>query len=236
MWLRQRHHLLRYAQQTIRPMKNKWFPLQCLFSSTNEESHKFTSLDRLLRFKPALTHIEKEEDMDGLPEDDNDALGDAHLNGDNPGAMEGRDPRYILGRKLLRLGKVNYRHIETLPEWVQEVQKEICSHRTVPQIRRCLEKWMLKSDRELQERYKVKRLGWKRDLEEGKVSTVVTYGPEETIAYAHYFLPSRFALSKRVLKEVEHFAFTSPHIPCPPTLTMSSSRSYSSISAIPSTR
>jgi hypothetical protein len=31
---------------------------------------------------------------------------------------EQRDPRYILGRKLLSLGKVNFRHIEKLPEWL----------------------------------------------------------------------------------------------------------------------
>ena len=54
-------------------------------------------------------------------------------------------------------------------------------------------------------------------MEEGKVSTVVTYGPEETIAYAHYFLPSRFALSKRVLREVLNniSSRSSPYTPTP---------------------
>ena len=31
---------------------------------------------------------------------------------------EKRDPRYILGKKLLSLGKVHYRHIEHLPDWL----------------------------------------------------------------------------------------------------------------------
>ena len=29
-----------------------------------------------------------------------------------------RDPRYILGKKLLSLGKVHYRHVENLPDWL----------------------------------------------------------------------------------------------------------------------
>jgi SAM-dependent methyltransferase len=147
-----------------------------------------------------LVHVEREEDTDGKPEDDDTA---ADVYASDGTVLEGRDPRFILGRRLLKLGKVNYRHIETMPEWLQLAQKDICSHRTAPQIRRCLDKWMLKSDRELQDKYRVKRLGWKRDLEEGKTPTVITYGPEETVAYAHYFLPARFALTKRVLEEVK---------------------------------
>jgi len=161
-------------------------------------------LDRLLRFKPALTHTEK--DSDGEPEDaaadefggDGDGSG-----GDEEGGYGGRDPRFILGRRLLRLGKVNYRHIEGMPEWLQEVQRGICSNRTVPQIRRCLEKWMIKSDRELQERYRDRRLVWRRDANSDKAQTLVTYGPEETVAYAHYFLPARYALAKRILSETK---------------------------------
>lgn len=169
-------------------------------ASSGSAAENFTTLDRLLRFKPALVHVAQEEDTEGKPEDD-DLIDDVYSSDGT--VLEGRDPRFILGRRLLKLGKVNYRHIETIPEWLQLAQKDICSHRTVPQIRRCLDKWMLKSDRELQDKYRVKRLGWKRELEEGKTPTVVTYGPEETVAYAHYFLPSRFALTKRVLGEVK---------------------------------
>ena len=31
---------------------------------------------------------------------------------------EERDPRYILGKKLLSLGKVHFRHIEHMPDWL----------------------------------------------------------------------------------------------------------------------
>lgn len=159
----------------------------------------FTPLDRLLRFKPALTHIEKDSDGEL---DEADAREFSGGDGEEVG-YGGRDPRFILGRRLLRLGKVNYRHIEGMPEWLQMVQKDICSNRTVPQIRRCLDKWMIKSDRELQERFRNKRLIWRRDGNSDKVQAVVTYGPEETIAYAHYFLPARYALAKRVLLEAK---------------------------------
>jgi ribosomal protein RSM22 (predicted rRNA methylase) len=37
----------------------------------------------------------------------------------------------------------------------------------------------------------------------GKVSEVIVYGPEETIAYTHYFMPSRFILLKRIMKELK---------------------------------
>ena len=47
------------------------------------------------------------EDFEGLPE----------FEGDED-EEEKRDPRYILGRKLLSLGKVNYRHIEHVPDWI----------------------------------------------------------------------------------------------------------------------
>ena len=64
-------------------------------------------------------------------------------------------------------------------------------NRTTPQIRRCLENWMVKTDRETLERYRLKSLGWKKDSKAGKLSPIIAYGPEETIAYAHYFFPSR---------------------------------------------
>jgi hypothetical protein len=51
----------------------------------------------------------KEDDFDGRPEKNED------LDLDDE---DKRDPRYILGKKLLSLGKVHYRHIENLPEWL----------------------------------------------------------------------------------------------------------------------
>ena len=51
---------------------------------------------------------EMAKDTEGLPEPE------MHLDEE-----EGRDPRYILGRKLLSLGKIHFRHIENLPEWLR---------------------------------------------------------------------------------------------------------------------
>ena len=51
--------------------------------------------------------VETVDEFEGLPESEN-----------NVPEEEQRDPRYILGRKLLSLGKVNYRHIEHMPGWL----------------------------------------------------------------------------------------------------------------------
>ena len=74
--------------------------------------------------------------------------------------------------------------------------KDVCNNRSTPQIRRCLEKWMVKTDRETLERYKTKALGWKKEVKLGKSDPITAYGPEETIAYSHYFFPSRLVFLK----------------------------------------
>lgn len=55
---------------------------------------------------------ENADEYEGLPEIDKPM-----------GEEESRDPRYILGRKLLTLGKVNFRHIENLPGWLTDRMK-----------------------------------------------------------------------------------------------------------------
>ena len=160
----------------------------------SSKSEGFSSLDRLLRFKPALSHDSQDsEDID-----------DSVYNEDGQFAtdeVQQRDPRYVLGKKLLKFGRVHYRNIEFMPDWLQKRQSDICSHRTVPQIRRCLDKWTLKYDRELQDKYRTKKLGWGLIVADNNVTPLMMYGPEETVTYAHYFMPSRFALTKRVLQE-----------------------------------
>lgn len=37
-----------------------------------------------------------------------------------------------------------------------------------------------------------------------KVNTAFAYGPEETVAYAHYFMPSRYAITERIFKELKN--------------------------------
>eukprot|EP01041_Mallomonas_annulata_P010872 gene10872-22705_t len=163
-----------------------------------------TPLDRLVRMKPMITKSSRESDSEGLPSDDmKDIIGD---DGDES------DPRFRIGKHLLSLGKVHYRHIETIPEWIQEKQAEISRHRTSAQIRRCMKNWMLKPERELQTRYIERPLGWNINKNSQASTTtdsnldentrdIHAYGPEETIAYSHYFFPSRFAITKRILNE-----------------------------------
>ena len=66
------------------------------------------------------------EDFEGLPE----------FEGDED-EEEKRDPRYILGRKLLSLGKVNYRHIEHVPEWIN-LRVKVMIHYLIELIQLCI--------------------------------------------------------------------------------------------------
>lgn len=68
----------------------------------------------------------------------------------------------------------------------------MCSNRTTAQVRRSLQNWMVKIDRDVLEGYRTKKLGWKKDAKLAKLRPIIVYGPEETIAYTHFFLPSRY--------------------------------------------
>ena len=152
-----------------------------------------TAIDRLLRIKPAIPkdNLSKEENDidDGKPSpDDEDVVTD--------------NPPIKLGKSILKLAKVYYKHIEYLPDWVLERQKEICSHRTPSQIRRCLKTWMISYDRDDQAVYRDRKLGWVNRVPK-KLPPLISYGPEETVAYGHYFFPARFSIMKRILDEVK---------------------------------
>lgn len=140
-----------------------------------------------------------EEDMEGRPEKDNNE--DEYLENGDP------DPRYKIGKALLSLGRVHYRHADTLPAWFLERQGEICQYRSSPQIRRCLASWMVKHDRDLLEKYREKTLQWghKASLKDNS-SQLKLYGREETIAYANFFMPSRFGILTRVFRELKQIA------------------------------
>ena len=51
---------------------------------------------------------------------------------------------------------------------------------------------MIKIDRDVLEGYRTKKLGWKKDAKLAKLRPIIVYGPEETVAYTHFFLPSRY--------------------------------------------
>lgn len=159
-----------------------------------------TSVDRLFRYHPLKQEDDSgdekyEDEFEGRPDnrrDENEFLEDGDV-----------DPRHKLGKALLSLGKVHYRHAEKLPEWFLERQDEICQYRTNPQIRRCLKDWMVKHDRDLLEKYRNKTLQWGHKLStKDKPAEIRAYGPEETIAYSFYYMPGRYGLLHRVFGEL----------------------------------
>ena len=64
--------------------------------------------------------------------------------------------------------------------------------------------------REQYAKYRTKRLMW-REKEKDKGSgpsnsqpvELPAYGPNETVAYSHYFMPSKFGISRRVFRELQ---------------------------------
>lgn len=163
-----------------------------------ESSDHISSMDRLFSLKPALSNFEnfEKEDYEGLPEP-NDGF-----------PAEGQyEPPVRLGKSILKLGKVHYRQTEGLSPEFKDRKDRICSYRTVPQIRRCLKDWMLESNRELQQEFRKLDVGW-NDLSAkvtgSQKSLKKVYGPEETVAYAHYHMPSRYGILKRVFRELSH--------------------------------
>ena len=173
-------------------------------NDSKENTSSFTVLDKLLKYKPLkldlddsiLNNNHDNDDNDGIPSDDED-LYNEDLDGEP-------DPRYKLGKLILSLGKIHYRHVETYSEDFLDKLNEICSYRTKLQIRRCLKDWMIKNDREILKKYRLKPLKWGNQLpSDDKILQYYIYGPEETAAYAFYFMPSRYYLFKRVCKELK---------------------------------
>lgn len=174
-------------------------------------SGSISPVDRLLRVKPSLN--EEREKLRQLEYDEASGKLDGKYDPNEFDMFEedesdDPDPRLRLGKQLLRLGKVNYRYSEKLPEWLIDRQKNITSYRTQPQIRRCLNDWMLHPNRELQEQYRFKEsLTWRKKLNNKsnnlKLDKINAYGTEDTIAYSYYFLPARFNITKRVFNELK---------------------------------
>ena len=163
------------------------------YSSTIIILSSLSPIDRLMRVKPAIT---KEEDND-MNEDD-EAFGD---NYDNENES---DPAFRLGKKLLRLAKVPYRQFDPLPPWVDENRRNISSYRTAGQIRRCLQKWMVEYNRDIQRKFIIKPIGWRKEAmnPERAAANVKAYGAEDTVAYTNYHFPARFAVMRRVFTEI----------------------------------
>ena len=165
-------------------------------------------LDRLLS-KPVLYDEDTDDELDDelkprerMARNDPFAESDEEEESDEEVASA---PQLRVGKELLKLGRVPYRHIEKLPEWISQRKQEISEHRTPNQIRRCLKNWMLKPDRELQRKYAGRSLGWMDSAPSDaskEASRVMAYGPEETVAYLNYFFPSRFTITKRIFNEV----------------------------------
>ncbi len=165
-------------------INNKYF-------NNDDKANDITTIDRLLKIKPAINEEEDQFDYEGLPE-----MSEFTEEGDP-------DPKIRLSKTILSLGRVLYRHISNLPPWFIEKQQEICNNRTPAQIRRCLKDWMIKYDREAAEKYVQRPLIFGDKAPQVDKQKAQAYGPEETVAYANYYMPSRFSITTRVMKEMQ---------------------------------
>jgi hypothetical protein len=106
----------------------------------NSDSDDLNSFEKLLRVRPAISYEEDLEEMEeeGTPDDDDDDIPDDPF-----------DPRYKLGKYLLKLSRVYYRHGQHYPDWFITKQKEICCNRSPAQIRRSLKNWMVRCNQNL---------------------------------------------------------------------------------------
>ena len=142
-----------------------------------------------IRFKPAIV---EEVDTDDMSLDDEE--------GAEP------DPRLVVSRRLLSLGRSSCKHVFDPPTWFTERRAQISAYRTPAQIRRCLKDWMIRVDRETNSRYRDKAVGWvPGPINPEKAADVHAYGAEETIAYAHYFMRSRFSIARKIFADMKTF-------------------------------
>jgi ribosomal protein RSM22 (predicted rRNA methylase) len=177
--------------------------------SSTPSTPELTSLDRLLRFKPAIEDKRSktwyaDTSQEEVHDEDNDEDWGEYLDSDED--IDEQDPLLKVGKKLLQLGRVPYHHIEDMPQWFESSLAQVCSHRTSPQIRRCLQEWMVKTDRDVYAAYRSRRLYWRekgKDDEKAAPIAIRAYGPDEAVAFAHYFAPSYFGISRRVFREVQ---------------------------------
>ena len=138
-------------------------------------------------YKPAITEVPDEDDME-LEEE----------KGGEP------DPRFILSKRLLNMGRSLYKHIDPFPDWFLEKKELISSHRTAAQVRRCLRDWMTKVDRETNSKFRDKTLGWKvGPINPETAAKIYAYGPEETVAYSHFFMPARFTVTRKIFADIK---------------------------------
>jgi ribosomal protein RSM22 (predicted rRNA methylase) len=174
-----------------------------------------TALDRQIRTRPALKErSHKTWYGDTSHDDEGDDYDDeymAELERElelEQEYLDEADPMVRVGRKLLALGKVPYKYAEPLPLWIRTRKDEVTIHRTSHQLRKALQDWMIKPDRELNTKYRTKRLYWRETDKPGSdgrapTQNIYAYGPNEAVAYTHYFFPGKFSMTRRVFREMQ---------------------------------
>jgi SAM-dependent methyltransferase len=113
----------------------------------------------------------------------------------------------IIGPRLMQLSRTNYKKLEDLPQWLEDKRKIVGLMRTNNQKKMCAEemlKVMPSHNYDMQLKYRNKPLGWnynKYDVAKAPIQ----YGPPEAVVYTDLFMPSRYLITKRVLKELKDF-------------------------------
>ena len=172
--------------------------------------------DAIVKYKPAITpkddipiryFVDPSTGEEVLEELDEDDLDDDFYQ-QNPAKV--KDPNVIAAKRILSHSRVKYRQLEHLPDWLKDRQREISQNRSLQQIRRCLKSWMIKHEIEFMQKFLNRPFHYLKDTASEKFSSSskirYVYGPEETIAYAYYHMPSRFTVIKRILNELKLYS------------------------------
>lgn len=209
--------MLRASKTLSNAAKRSWkrYEIRPLRTRSGSSSTGFVDYDPVTKkkFKAAISLAEDDE-MEKKYKNNNEEIDDDNFGDEIEQFFGAKESISLKASKkiLLKLGRTSYRHNEFLPSWFIDKQKEICQHRTVPQIRRCLKNWMVKYDHDLMVDYGVRKIGFRSENAHNlpvtsvkKIPKSFIYGPEETIAYAFYHMPSRFSIYNKLLNEIKTF-------------------------------
>lgn len=118
-----------------------------------------------------------------------------------------------VGKRLLYLSNSYYRRITPFPAWFPGKKKEMTEGRTLAQVRRSLKSWMIRYDINEMKTYLNRPFHYntnhfKKDkhLEPKPIRTTkYLYGPDETMAYAYYHMPSRYTITVKLFEDLKKY-------------------------------
>jgi hypothetical protein len=127
-----------------------------------------------VRFKQSITHdddLKSSAKATAIPSAIED-IDDYQLAEDDEAFLNNK-----IAKALLRTTKAPWKQLPPLPDWFLTRQQSICEHRTIPQIQRSLQSWMIHQNLPRENEYRNKPVGWITDEDnlleaENKVSFI----------------------------------------------------------------